>query len=231
MVSVGIGDGNYYNAITMNRLDQLNLGHAQLIRHLCGSGVLRSPSLINAFIKADRLKFVTSTYYDSAYLDEALPIGYGATISQPTTVAFMLELLQCQPGQKVLDIGTGSGWKTALLAELVESAGQIFTIERVPELVEQAKKNLSSFAYQNINFIVGDGSKGLSSQAPFDRIVVSAAAKSFPEVLKNQLTVGGRLVLPVGEGVQDIVAVTRLSEDEWDEEKYPGFVFVPLIED
>lgn len=214
----------------MNRLDQLNPGHAQLLRHLCGSGILRSPSLINAFIKADRLKFVTPTYYNSAYLDEALPIGYGATISQPTTVAFMLELLQCQPGQKVLDIGTGSGWKTALLAELVGEAGQVYTIERVPELSGQAKKNLSAFNYKNINFITGDGSKGLPDIAPFDRIIVSAAAKNFPPSLKYQLTVDGRLVLPVGQGVQDIVAMTRLSEDEWDEEKYPGFVFVPLVE-
>lgn len=214
----------------MKRLERLSPHHAKLIRHLCGSGVLRSTSLIEAFIAVDRARFVPVQQQDRSYEDTALPIGAGATISQPTTVAFMLELLAPATGQRVLDVGSGSGWQTALLAHVVGAGGHVWAIERVPEVFELGKQNLASLNLPNVTLTLGDGSLGLPAEAPFDRIVVGAGARRFPRALAAQLAVGGRLVVPVGDETQDITLLVRLSANEYDEERYPGFVFVPLVE-
>jgi protein-L-isoaspartate(D-aspartate) O-methyltransferase len=213
----------------MRRLDHLSPPHANLVRHLCGSGVLRTPALIDAFIAVDRSRFVPEEVRQRAFEDTALPIGYGATISQPTTVAFMLELLAPAAGHRVLDVGAGSCWQAALLAHVVGDTGKVFAIERVPEVCEMCRRNIGG-SPSNITITLANGSAGLPSEAPFDRIIVGAGAKHLPRALVSQLAVGGRLVVPVGDEVQDVTLVIRLSANEYDEERYPGFVFVPLVE-
>lgn len=224
--------GGSYIIDVMERLTCLPSEFAKLIRHLSGSGVLRTPILVQAFIKVDRAKFVPPEAKSQAYADTALAIGFGSTISQPSTVAFMLELLQPRPGQKILEVGTGSGYKTALLSEVVGHKGKVYSMEIKTELEGLAKRNMASYNFQNIELIIGDGSQGLKDQVPFDRIIVAAAARRFPEELREQLAVGGRMVLPIGsEDTQDIMVILRLSDNEYDEERYPGFTFVPLTQD
>jgi protein-L-isoaspartate(D-aspartate) O-methyltransferase len=158
-----------------------------------------------------------------------LPIGHGQTNSQPLTVAFMLELLKPELGQKILDIGSGSGWTTALLAEIVGTGGQVFGIERVAELEVFGRQNTAKYNFENVKFFCQDGVKGLPNYAPFDRILVSAAAYEIPKELKKQLAVGGRLVIPTM--AQDIRLIEKIGANEFKENIYPGFVFVPLLED
>jgi len=192
----------------------------ELIDFLISENYLKTPCIINAFKKVDRRDFVLEKYKDQANENYPLPIGYEQTISQPATVAFMLELLQPEPGDKILDIGSGSGWQTALLALI---AKQVFAIERIPELIEFAKQNLAKYFFKNIKFICGDGSKGLQKQALFDKIILAAEAQELPEILKNQLTKKGRLVLPIKNSIW---LITKTFQQE-----FPGFVFVPLIYD
>jgi len=201
----------------------------KLIDELIKDGYLRSPEVIDAFLRIDRADFVNTHIIDEAYGNYPLHIGFNQTISQPATVAFMLELLKVQKGDKVLDVGSGSGWQTALLATLVGHTGQVFAVERIDELLTFGRQNCQKFNFDNIEFILGDGSKGLEDIAPFDRIIVAAAAPEIPPEFKKQLKVGGRLVIPIGEGTQDIVMVEKQSDKKYYEERRPGFVFVPLI--
>lgn len=201
----------------------------KLVEQLIGEGYLKSPEIIEAFLRIDRADFIRSTFWGEAYGNYPLQIGYNQTISQPATVAFMLELLKIKKGDKVLDVGSGSGWQTALLATLTGHIGQVFAIERIKELKEFGEKNCSQYKFDNIRFIEGDGSKGLPNEAPFDKIIVAAASEKIPEALKEQLKIGGRLVIPVGEVSQDIVLIEKISEKKYREERHPGFVFVPLI--
>jgi protein-L-isoaspartate(D-aspartate) O-methyltransferase len=162
-----------------------------------------------------------------ASIDEAMPIGYGQTISQPYTVRLMLEWLDPQPGDKVLDIGSGSGWSTALLAKMVGPKGKVFAVERIPELVDFGQNNCEKYGIRNVHFSTADDGLGLPEYAPFDRILVSAASDKFPAELLNQLKVGGKLVIPV---MHDILEVTKTSKQKGrDVRKHPGFVFVPLL--
>ncbi|MBU1036666.1 protein-L-isoaspartate(D-aspartate) O-methyltransferase [Patescibacteria group bacterium] len=202
-----------------------------LINLLINQGYLQSPEIIQAFKKVDRLDFIKPEMFNEAYENHPLPIGNGQTISQPATVALMLELLQVKKGDKVLDVGSGSGWQIALLAELAGKRGKVIGLEVKDELIEFAKENLLKYQYQNIKIIKGDGWQGLSKQAPFDKIIVAAAANEIPLALKIQLKVGGRLVIPVGGGIQDIVVIDKLSQNKFQQQNFPGFVFVPLIKD
>jgi protein-L-isoaspartate(D-aspartate) O-methyltransferase len=202
-----------------------------LINLLIQEGYLQSPAIIKAFQKVDRADFVSPEILDEAYANYPLPIGLGQTISQPATVAFMLELLKPQVREKILDVGSGSGWQTALLAEIVGPSGLVIGLEIKDELVRLAKNNLSKYGYQNIKLIRGNGWQGLLEEAPFTKIIVAAAASEVPQALKEQLKIGGRLVIPVGQGLQDIVAVDRISQNKFTEHRYPGFVFVPLVND
>lgn len=209
------------------------------INQLIQQGYLKTPRIINAFREIRREDFIPEALKHEAGGNYPLPIGQGQTISQPLTVAFMLELLQPELGDKILDIGSGSGWVTALLAYLVQISdiksqilkGQVYAIERIPELKEFGENNVKKYNFidkKNVQFFCRDGSKGLSEYAPFDKIHVAAAAKGIPPALRDQLAIGGRMVIPVSGG---ILKLDRLNEKEFKEKFFPGFVFVPLIED
>ncbi len=200
----------------------------ELIQQLISQGYLKTPAIIDAFYRVKRRDFLPPDLVEEESINAPLPIGHGQTISQPLTVAFMFELLKPETGQKILDIGFGSGWTTALLAEIVGPQGKVFGIERVPELKDFGQKNLAKYNFSNVEFFCQDGSKGLPNQAPFDRIIVAAAAFEIPKALKKQLKVGGRMVIPTS--AQDIRLVERIGENKYKETIYPGFVFVPLIE-
>lgn len=205
----------------------------ELVVKLKKQGVLKTSVIIEAFLACDRKKFVPKEMRLEAYVDAPLPIGFGQTISQPYTVAFMIELLQPQEGQKILDVGFGSGWTTAILAKIVGPGGKVYGIEIIPEVYEFGKKNLAKFEYQNLELYNQNGWEGLPEKAPFERILVSAAAEEIPNKLKEQLAVGGRIVVPVGGNAflfgQSIMLLKKIGRNEFEEENYPGFAFVPLL--
>ncbi len=204
-----------------------------LINQLIQEGYLKTPRIIEAFRKIKREDFVPESLKNEADINAPLPIGYGATISQPLTVAFMMELLQPESGDKILDIGAGSGWQTAILAHIVSQngGGRVFAIERIPELVEFGKKNVAKYNFLEkgiVEFILGDGSRGLEKEAPLDKIIVAAAAEKIPDAWKKQLKIGGRLVVPVGSSIWLLI---KKNENKFEEHEFPGFAFVPLIQD
>jgi len=196
-----------------------------LIESLIQQGWLKTPEIINAFKKIKREDFLIEEEKSLAELDEALPIGFSQTISQPLVVAFMLEQLNPKMGDKILDIGSGSGWTSALLAEIVGNQGKVIAIEIVPELKELGKRNAAKY-FKTIDFICADGSKGYEKEAPFDNILASASAQELPLIWKKQLKVGGRIVVPIKNSIW---VFFKKSENEFEEIEYPGFVFVPLI--
>jgi len=199
-----------------------------LVDKLIERGYLKTPEIIAAFKKIKRVDFLREEYKHLAEIDEPLPIGYGQTISQPLTVAFMFELLQPKKGDKILDIGSGSGWTTALLAEIVGESGKVYGIEIIPELKEFGEKNVSKYNFIKkgiVKFVCGDGSQGLPSEKPFDKILVSASAESVPNSLKEQLKNNGRMVIPVKNS---IFLITK-EENKYKEKEFPYFSFVPLV--
>lgn len=205
----------------------------KLITDLINSGYLKSPTIINAFYKINRQDFLTPSERDKAEANIPLPTMQGQTISQPLTVAFMLELLSPQQGDSILDVGSGSGWQTAILAEIVGKQGNVYGVERIPQLKKFGEDNIKKYNFSNAKFFCCDGSNGLIEFAPFDKIIVAAAASKIPPALKEQLKIGGRLVLPVGERYknQDIVLLEKINKNEFKETRYPGFIFVPLVKD
>jgi protein-L-isoaspartate(D-aspartate) O-methyltransferase len=213
-----------------------------LVDSLIQQGWLRTKRITEAFKEIKRVDFMPENMRDFAELNEALPIGFGQTISQPLVVAFMLEQLEPQPGDKILDVGAGSGWTTALLACIVsqegrseirnlksKTQGKIISIEVIPELMKFGRKNVAKYNYIKrgiVEFICADGSKGYEKEAPYDKILASASAEKIPEAWKGQLKIGGRIVAPVGSSIWLFV---KKSETEFEEKEYPGFVFVPLV--
>lgn len=187
---------------------------------------IRDQRLLDAMATIPRHEFVESRYRDQAYADHPLPIGASQTISQPYIVALMLELLQLEPTSKVLEIGTGSGYQTALLALL---AGQVYSMERHAELARQAAETLSQLGLVNVSVITGDGSRGLAEHAPYDSIVVAAAAAEVPPALFEQLREGGRMIIPVGPPESQELEFVRKVQGKALTNVMEGCRFVPLI--
>lgn len=216
---------------------------AQLVQDLIDRGVLRTPVIIEAFQAIDRRDFVPENLASAAYRDIPLPLGLGQTISQPYTVAYMLELLQPQPGHNILDIGYGSGWQTALLAHIASQPHKtkghapprtprragVTALEIVPQLCTYGKANIAKYNFIQKGIVTAlcqSGEAGYPPAAPFDRIIAAAASSSdVPEVWLNQIKEGGRIVLPV----QNSLVLLIKKERGFEREEHPGFVFVPLV--
>ena len=208
----------------------MNAEWKSLIDELVNTGYLKTPRIIEAFKKIDRKDFILPEYESEAYGNYPLPIGEGQTISQPLTVAFMFELLGPEPGEKILDVGSGSGWVAALLAEIVSPQGTIIGVERITGLCEFGKENLKKYFPENrAKIFCGDATSVVPAAGPFDKIIAGAAAsKDIPEIWREALKIGGVVVAPIANSIWRF---TRKSEDEWQEEEFPGFAFVPLISD
>ena len=198
-----------------------------LIHAIKERGILITPRIIDAFLQVDRVNFIPEAMREEAYGDYPLPIGKGQTISQPSTVAFMLELLQAQEGDEVLDIGSGSGWALALLACLVGKKNHVIGLERVDTLIEYANEHLKQISCSNAVVQKSGSELGLPGRM-FDDILVSASAQNFPGSLLKQLKPNGRLVIPIRNS---IFRYSKLDDDRYTEDEYPGFRFVPLIQE
>jgi protein-L-isoaspartate(D-aspartate) O-methyltransferase len=221
-----------------------------LIRHLKESGVLKTPQIIEAFLKIDRKDFLPEDVKNLAYIDEALPIGEGQTISQPYTVAFMLELLQPQTGDNILDIGLGSGWQAALLAEIISQkrkksnvknqknnsggGGKIYSIEIIPEICKFGLANVAKYNFIKkgvVEIFCQNAFGGLPEIAEkiggFDKIIAAAAIQEkIPKAWKKQLKIGGRLVIPIKGSIWLFIKKTA---EEFESQEFPGFAFVPFV--
>ncbi len=183
-------------------------------------------SLNRAFKMVTRAGFLPPAMQDASDFDAPLPIGYGQTNSQPSTVRLMLAWLDPRPGEKILDVGYGSGWTTALLANLVGPTGLVYAVEKVPELVRFGAANCRRFGVDNARFFAAGDSVGLADFAPYDRILVSAASSKLPAELLKQLKVDGTMVIPIKHS---IAVITKTGADHYDSVEHPGFVFVPLV--
>jgi len=179
-----------------------------------------------AFRTVRRADFVVPEFREQADVDTPSPIGFGQTISQPTTVRLMLSWLDAMPGDEVLDVGSGSGWTTALLAHVVGPQGTVYAVERMPELVKFGRDNCRRLGIENAFFFQAGREYGLREHAPYARILVSASARELPVELLDQLTIPAKLVIPVQH---DVLEVTRTAEDKYRTRTHPGFVFVPLV--
>ncbi|MEZ4802856.1 MAG: protein-L-isoaspartate(D-aspartate) O-methyltransferase [Gelidibacter sp.] len=199
----------------------------QLVETVKNKGI-KDPKVLEAIGKIPRHLFMDSGFLDHAYVDKAFPIAADQTISQPYTVAFQTELLQLKEGDKVLEIGTGSGYQTAVLCEL---GAKVYSIERQLELFKLTNKFLPKLGYRPKKLIFGDGYKGLKEEAPFDGIIVTAGAPFVPKPLMSQLAIGGRLVIPVGEDVQIMTLFMRKGPKDFEKHEFGTFRFVPLLED
>lgn len=203
----------------------------ELIERLVRWGYLTKPEVTEAFRKVPRHEFVPAKLKDYAYADQPLPIGYGQTISAPSMIAIMLDSLELKQGQKVLEIGAGSGYNAALIAEIIGPQGKVFTIERIAELAEFGRANLRKTGYGWVQVVVSDGTCGYKKEAPWDRILVTACAPEIPQPLIKQLKVGGRLAAPVGQNYmyQTWRVAVKRSEKEIKTLDRGGCSFVPLV--
>ena len=198
----------------------------QLVEILVKKGITNK-KVLNAIGTIPRHLFMDSGFVDHAYIDKAFPIGAEQTISQPFTVAKQTELLSLEKGSKILEIGTGSGFQTAVL---IEMGMHVFSIERQNELFKKTKLFLPKLGYRAKKLIFGDGYKGFKDEAPFDGIVVTAGAPFVPKPLMSQLKIGGRLVIPIGSENQIMTLITRISQTDFKKEEFGEFRFVPLLE-
>lgn len=183
-------------------------------------------SVDKALQAVHRRDFLVDGVKDQAELDAPLPIGYGQTNSQPYTVRLMLEWLEVEEGQKVLDIGSGSGWTSALLAYLVGDSGKVYAVEAIPQLVELGRGNCEQLGIENVEFFEAEKRLGLPEYGPYDRILVSASAPKFPDELLEQLAAPGKLIIPVGTIIYEI---EKDASGTISQEEHPGYTFVPLV--
>ena len=198
-----------------------------LVEQLRKKGIT-DEEVLSAIGSVPRHLFMDSGFESHAYQDKAFPIAAEQTISQPYTVAFQSQLLQVQQGESVLEIGTGSGYQTAVLTML---GAKVYSIERQHQLYRYSMRQLPKLGYRPKKLVFGDGYKGLPEFAPFDRILVTAGATEIPKALLNQLTIGGRMVIPVGTGTQEMILVVRISTKEFEKQKHGTFRFVPMLTD
>lgn len=198
---------------------------ARLVKELEAKGVA-SVDVLEAVGKVPRHLFLDSSFVKFAYRDMAFPIGAGQTISQPSTVAQQSTLLNVKAGERVLEVGTGSGYQAAVLCEM---GINLFTIERQPDLYNKCKRLLPSLGYSRVRFYLGDGYEGLPDLAPFDGIVVTAGAAAIPPKLLLQIKIGGYMIVPVGTRVQIMTRIKRISEDEFEKEEFGECAFVPML--
>ncbi|SCG85282.1 protein-L-isoaspartate O-methyltransferase [Methanobacterium congolense] len=203
-----------------------------LVDKLLNQGYIRTEKVKAAMLKVPREEFIPPENKPYAYADQPLPIGGGQTISAPHMVAIICEKLNLTEGMKVLEIGTGFGYNAAVVSELLGDDGHLFTVERLESLAKQARDNLKRTGYSDkVTVITGDGTLGYPEEAPYDRIYATASAPEIPEPLKEQLKIGGKLILPVGsiDYFQELVCVERISADEFKSRRLGGVVFVPMI--
>lgn len=231
--------------------------HQYMVDSLIKDGYLKTPAIIEAFKAIDRADFVPEEHRHEAYVNASLPIGFGQTISQPLVVAFMLELLELKDGEKILDVGAGSGWTTALLAQItskqstdhglrqggdgapggnplvvVSSQRSVVAIELISELKQFAEQNINKYGFIKtgvVKLIRGDGARGYKREAPYDKILAGAAAhEDIPAAWKSQVKIGGRIVAPVGANIR---VIDKIGKNQYNTRDYFGFSFVPLIQD
>jgi len=198
-----------------------------LVEQLRKKGIT-DEEVLSAIGSVPRHLFMDSGFESHAYQDKAFPIAAEQTISQPYTVAFQSQLLQVQQGESVLEIGTGSGYQTAVLTML---GAKVYSIERQHQLYRYSMRQLPKLGYRPKKLVFGDGYKGLPEFAPFDRILVTAGATEIPKALLNQLAIGGRMVIPVGTGTQEMILIVRISTKEFEKQKHGTFRFVPMLTD
>jgi protein-L-isoaspartate(D-aspartate) O-methyltransferase len=198
----------------------------RMVREQIEARGVKDPRVLQAMRDVPRHRFVPEPHKGQAYGDHPLPIGHDQTISQPYIVAFMTEALGLQGGERVLEIGTGSGYQAAVLSGLVK---EVFTIEILKPLADEAEKRLMDLGYRNVEVRFGDGYQGWPDKAPFDAIIVTAAPPEIPQELVKQMRVGGKMVVPVGTGVQELIRVTRTEQGTQTESLLP-VRFVPMIQ-
>lgn len=198
----------------------------QLVSLLREKGI-EDNDVLKAIETVPRHLFLNSSFIEHAYEDKAFPIGAGQTISRPHTVAFQTELLELKRGDKVLEIGTGSGYQTSILLEM---GAKLYTVERQKELFDKTKIFLPSIGYTT-KFFYGDGYKGIPAFAPYDKIIITAGAPSIPDALLNQLKVGGRMVIPIGDKVQIMTLIEKIADKKFEKTEFGEFKFVPLLEE
>mgnify|MGYP001020477748 CR=1 FL=1 len=199
-----------------------------LVKKLVEEGVVLTSKIRRAFKRVDRQDFVPLSEKDYSYLDLPLSIGSGQTISQPTTVATMLELLKVDKGMKILDIGAGSGWVSVLLAEIIGQKGKVYAYEINSAVGRAGQKNLEKFNYKNIIYKIADATEYWDRNSPYDRIIAGTSFSKIPRNLIEKLTVGGIAVIPTKDNY--LVKIMRTKKDSYKEERFYGFVFVPFLE-
>ena len=194
-------------------------------------GIVKDKAVLEAFKAVSRRHFVLPHLKEEAYLDIPLPIGHGQTISQPTTIALMTQALELRQGMKVLEVGAGSGYQAAIIAKVIGNGGKVYALEIVPQLANLARKNLRKTRIKNVEVICTDGSKGYSKEAPYDRIIITAAAPETPKHLLPQLKKGGILIVPIGPLYgQEMIKIRKLDREgkKLKIENLGDFIFVPL---
>jgi protein-L-isoaspartate(D-aspartate) O-methyltransferase len=222
------GRGKEKNTGEKNEEEKFEVMRRRLVDNL-GAYLLLEEKVREAMLRVPRHKFVPEYEQKEAYIDSPLDIGHGQTISAPHMVAIMCELLELSEGNKVLEVGAGSGYNAAVMGEIIGKKGHVYTVERIEALVNFARENLRKTGYNNVTVVLEDGSMGYSECAPYDRIAVTCAAPYIPEPLLEQLKPGGIMVIPVGNYSQELIRVKKDSKSNIHTERKGGVAFVPLI--